>query len=148
MSNQKLPPISFRLPLPQSKNRRVQVRHQTAWRSEGGVPVQRTKAVVYNSKEWKQYIENTILHVKYERQIRLPHPTENQRVLIQCHWYLRNDRTDCCNFHDLLADGLKEALEIDDKHFLIQDIWSEVDKEDPRVEITLSLKEKSKEEKP
>lgn len=78
-----------------------------------------------------------MLRVKYELRIHLAHPVPGEKVLVECWWYLRNDITDCVNFHDLLADGLKEALEIDDRHFLVRDLWSEVDEKNPRVQVIL-----------
>ena len=130
-------PIAFRLPLPISKNDRVRIRHRKTFTFKNGRLIQGVKAQVFNTEEWKTYVQNTILRVKYELGIRLPHPKDGEKILIECWWYLRNDRTDCVNFHDLLADALKEALEIDDRHFLVADLWSEVDEKDPGVLIMI-----------
>lgn len=93
--------------------------------------------MVHNSKEWTQYVESTMIEM-YRLGIRMAHPAPEERVVVACWWYLKNDRTDCINYHDLLGDSLKKALAIDDRHFLIQDLWSEVDEANPRVQITLS----------
>lgn len=94
-----------------------------------------------NSREWKDYVENALIRM-YELGIRMSHPTPDERVVISCHWYLRNDRSDAINGHDILGDVLKRGLNIDDKHFLIRDSWSEVDEKNPRVEITLTKEKK------
>lgn len=135
MSRRPLP--RFRLPLPVSKNDRVRIAHRQGWILKGGRAVEVRKSVVVNSKDWQQYIEDVWKIVKYEHRIEISHPGDDERVVIECWWFLRSDLADCVNYHDLLADALKGPLAIDDRWFLIRDIWREVDLGNPRVEISV-----------
>lgn len=104
-----------------------------------GRPVARVKALVHNSPAWAKYVDNAILLMMEQRiPRRYPHPAPDERIEISCRWFVRNDKTDCVNFHDLLADTIKKAIEVDDRWFLIKDLWSEVDESNPRVEISMT----------
>ena len=131
--------IAFSLPLPISKNDRVQVHHRKVLTLEGGRPVQRVKALVHNSDAWSKYANNAIL-LMLEQGIprKYPHPAQDERIEISCRWFLKNDRTDCVNFHDLLADTIKKAIDVDDRWFLIKDLWSKVDEQDPHVWVSMT----------
>lgn len=137
------PPLQkYRLPLPISKNDRVRLAHRQGWTLKGGVAVQVRKTTVVNTKEWQKYVNTVFGMVKYEHRIEMLHPADDERVAISCWWYLRSDRADCVNYHDLLADSLKGPLGIDDRWFLLRDMWSSVDLVNPRVEVSFAIEKR------
>jgi hypothetical protein len=103
--------------------------------SDGSVSYGR-KTVARNAPEWQAYKVYVFQRIQWELRLQIEHPKPNERVVFECTWHLKTDRSDCVNCHDLLADALKEAFEIDDKWFLIRDLWAEVCTEgEPRVEV-------------
>ena len=129
------------LPLPVSKNQRVRIGHRTTWKVAGGRAYEVTKPILRSSKEWNEYLGNVYL-LFTEQQIRIPHPRENERIVLECLWFLRSDRQDVSNFHDLLCDAVKKVIEVDDRWFLVRDLWSEVDEANPRLELTLYVQKR------
>jgi hypothetical protein len=130
-------PLRFTLPLPISKNRRVRLgRKEVLSVARDGTVAYSHKTVAINSKEWEAYKKLVFQIVQWELRLTIAHPSEDERVVFECEWHLKSDRSDCVNFHDLLADALKVAFEIDDRWFLIRDVWSQVCQDGrPRVEI-------------
>ena len=139
MSRRQQSKITFILPLPASKNRRVEMGSKKTLKIVGNRAVVVTKRVVRSSAEWEAYSKRVFEIVNYELRLKLPHPDPDQRVVFNCAWFLRTERSDCVNCHDLLADALKDAFEIDDRFFLIRDRWSRADAANPRVEIEAYL---------
>jgi hypothetical protein len=130
-------PGFLRLPLPLSKNRRVEVGMARVYDASAGFLRARNKPILRNSRAWHEYVENTIA-LSLEQGIPAIRPPEpGERIVIECRWFLRDERSDCVNFHDLLADALKKVLNIDDRWFLVRDVWSEYAPENPRVEVRM-----------
>lgn len=132
-----LTPLRFSLPLPISKNRRVRLgRKEVLSVARDGAVTFTNKTVAINSKEWEAYKVLVFQIVQWELRLTIPHPELHERIVFECTWLMKSERSDCVNFHDLLADALKVAFEIDDRFFLIRDVWSSVCEEGrPRVEI-------------
>jgi len=61
----------------------------------------------------------------------------NAKIVIWCNWFVGRKGNDACNFHDALADAIKQAIEVDDQYFLVRDHDITVDKKNPRVEIEM-----------
>lgn len=132
--------FTFRLPLPISKNRRVKTGARQVLKVDlVGKAYYTTKVIVRNTPEWKAYKTRVweILIGEHHFHLKSIRPEDGEKLAFDCLWYVRNDRTDCVNFHDLLADAIQDAIDVDDRHFLIRDVWSYVDEEDPRVEIEM-----------
>lgn len=129
--------ITFSLPLPISKNRRVRLGRRTVLQAKGdGSFFYGPKTVALNAPEWEAYKRLVFQIIQWELRLRIDPPKPGQRVVFECVWHLKSDKSDCVNFHDLLADALKEAFEIDDVWFLIRDLWAEPCTDgNPRVEI-------------
>jgi Holliday junction resolvase RusA-like endonuclease len=63
-------------------------------------------------------------------------------LVVEATYYVRNkQRRDTDNCHKVLGDTLATGLGIDDKHFLWRDIDIQVDREYPRIELTVYPKE-------
>jgi hypothetical protein len=127
------------LPLPISKNRRVKtVPRQVLKVDLVGKAYYTTKVLVRNTPEWANY-KTTVCGRFLEAHYHMNRITlkEGERLVFDLTWYLKNDRTDCINFHDLLADAIEMATDINDKHFLFRDRWVHIDPEDPRVDVVI-----------
>lgn len=68
-------------------------------------------------------------------------PADGEKLVLLV-WYYWPDkrRRDCHNAHKLLADALEGVLYADDKTVLIRDIDYVIDRQRPRVEVTLVRK--------
>ena len=142
------PQCLIRLPLPISKNRRLRMSRRQTWAVEAGVAFQKSTPVIGNTKDWGAYKRDANLLVLEARAPDIIGQLKpGEKLVVACRWFLADERSDCVNFHDLLADALKEPLGIDDVHFLVRDTWCELDVADPRVEVTLS-KERSPASRP
>jgi len=129
------------LPLPVSKNRRVQTgRRKVLAVDLTGQVSYTSKVVVRNTPEWKKY-KNAVCGYFLEAHYHLNRITlqEGERIVFDLTWYLDSDRADCINYHDLLADATEKAIGINDKFFLFRDRWVHLDKENPRVEVSFRV---------
>jgi len=107
------------------------------WKTDNRSVWQENVHVVQNSKKWTDYQELVFKIINWVERIRIPHPAGDERILIECWWYIKKWGADCVNYHDLLADALKLGLEIDDCWFMIRDMWFEVDEKEPRVVVRI-----------
>lgn len=129
------------LPLPISKNKRVQTGRKKVLAVDllGKVGYS-SKVIVRNSKAWGDY-KNTVCAYFLEAHYHMDRIwlQEGERLVFDLTWYLKNDRTDCINFHDLLADAIEKAIGINDKHFLFRDLWVSIEPENPRVDVVMQV---------
>ena len=114
----------FTLPLPPSKNRRIGIRNGR----------------IYTSHLIKNYYEDVFKIMRYQLHLNRIF-THNSKIVIWCNWFVGRKGTDAVNFHDALADAIKQAIEVDDQYFLLRDFNITVDKKNPRVEILMSYLE-------
>jgi hypothetical protein len=98
-----------------------------------------SKVVVNNTPEWEAYKQTVwgILLGDYKVHFRPYKLKPGELLAFDLWWHLRNDRSDCLNYHDLLADALKEALDVDDRFYLFRDRWVYINPEDPHVEMVI-----------
>lgn len=135
--------LSFRLPLPISKNRKVEASVRRVFHIDlKGKAYHKYKAIVRNSKDWKKYKRAVWEVLVGEMHLHLLptgtlQPGPDERLAFDCTWYLKRKHSDCVNFHDLLADAIKDAIDVDDDVFLIRDVWSSVDAKDPHVDVVM-----------
>ena len=133
------------LPLPISKNKRVRTgRKKVLTVNLLGQASYYNKTVVRNTPEWAQYkalVCGRFLEAHYHMDRIILQ--EGQRLVFDLTWYLKNDRTDCINFHDLLADAIEMAIDINDKHFLFRDLWVHIEPENPRVDVVMRVQKRA-----
>lgn len=65
---------------------------------------------------------------------------QKYKVLVTIMIYKPDNRGDAINFIDTICDGIKAGIGIDDRYFSVSLDW-EIDKRQPRIEITVSQKE-------
>jgi len=113
--------LKFNLPLPPSKNVR------TGFSSRGSV---------YTTKKVKDYYDYVEKVLRFEIKAHKLFIKED-KIVIDCWWFIKKKNCDVINFHDCLADAIKRGIEIDDRWFLIRDMDFEDCCGDPRVEIMM-----------
>ena len=122
-----------------SKNRRVRTgRRKVLAVDPTGQISYTSKTIVRNTEEWTDYkklVCGRFLEAHYHlNRFKLQ---KCERLIFDLTWHLRTERADCVNYHDLLADAIKVAIDIDDCWFLFRDIWVYIDAEDPRVDVSI-----------
>lgn len=118
------------LPLPPSKNAR--------WKTKG-----------YHDKRLGRYVSRQVLSdavllykVEVNRiiseQLRItPCSFVNSWLHIHLVWHIPNLRSDVINYHQDLADAIQEAINTNDKWYLLHDNNVIVDKDNPGVEVMM-----------
>lgn len=117
--------LTFTVPLP-NRIARLSVNRRTAY-TRHGVPY-----VNAQSRNWQNDIVLcwrasglSAAHLRYP-------------VVVELRWWFVDKlRRDASNLHKNLLDGLAMATGINDSHFLVRDLSVDVDKLQPRVQITL-----------
>lgn len=118
------------LPLPPSKNAR--------WKTKG-----------YHDKRLGKYVTRQVLsddvllyrvevnRIVSEQLRKTPRSFTNSWLHIHLVWRVPNLKSDVINYHQDLADAIQEAINTNDKWYLLHDNNVIVDKDNPGVEVTI-----------
>lgn len=94
------------------------------------------KGKVYTSqkvKDYYEYVEKVLRLVLKANKIFF----RDDKIVIECWWFIKRSNCDVINYHDCLGDAIKKGIEVDDRWFLIRDMDFEKSNGCPHVEINM-----------